>query len=73
MAEIRAGRLRRVVDGPALAGVFSLAYEDGAIWGERERGAHVYLHRIARAIDVAPLQRPCADGATGGPPPAPHA
>jgi ribosomal protein S18 acetylase RimI-like enzyme len=24
-------------------------YEDAALWGERERGAHIYLHRIARA------------------------
>ena len=31
------------------AGVFSVAYEDGAIWGGRERGAHIYLHRIVRA------------------------
>lgn len=47
--EIAAGRLLRVIEGDALAGVFSVAYEDPAIWGERERGAHVYLHRIARA------------------------
>jgi hypothetical protein len=26
-----------------------VAYEDEAIWGEHERGEHVYLHRIARA------------------------
>jgi ribosomal protein S18 acetylase RimI-like enzyme len=24
-------------------------YEDAALWGERERHAHIYLHRIARA------------------------
>lgn len=57
--EIEGGRLWRVIDcdmgsetdGGALVGVFSVAYEDAAIWGERERGAHVYLHRIARAAD----------------------
>ena len=49
LAEVEAGRLFRVMDGDALVGVFSVAYEDEAIWGERERGEHVYLHRIARA------------------------
>lgn len=47
--EIEAGRLLRVMDGGALVGVFSVAYEDAAIWGEHERGEHIYLHRIARA------------------------
>jgi ribosomal protein S18 acetylase RimI-like enzyme len=47
--EINSGILFRVVDGDALVGVFSAVYEDGAIWGERERRAHIYLHRIARA------------------------
>ena len=50
IAEIETGRLFRVMDGDALAGVFSVAYEDEAIWGERERGEHIYLHRIARAV-----------------------
>ena len=49
ITEIEARRLFRVMDGDALAGVFSVAYEDDAIWGERERGEHIYLHRIARA------------------------
>jgi ribosomal protein S18 acetylase RimI-like enzyme len=48
LAEIREGRLFRIMDVSALAGVFTVAYEDGAIWGELERGAHIYLHRIAR-------------------------
>jgi hypothetical protein len=48
LAEIREGRLFRIMDGSALAGVFTVAYEDDAIWGELERGAHIYLHRIAR-------------------------
>jgi hypothetical protein len=46
--EIRSGRLFRVMDGDTLAGVFTVAYEDGAIWGDMERGSHIYLHRIAR-------------------------
>jgi ribosomal protein S18 acetylase RimI-like enzyme len=49
--EIHAGLLMRVVDGVAAVGVFSVAYEDPAIWGEHERGDHIYLHRIARAAD----------------------
>ena len=49
LAELEAGRLYRVMDGEALVGVFSVAWEDGAIWGDLERGEHIYLHRIARA------------------------
>ena len=49
LAEIRAARLFRVIDDQTIAAVFSVAYEDPAIWGELERGAHLYLHRIARA------------------------
>lgn len=49
LAEIEGGRLYRVMDGDGLAGIFSVAYDDAAIWGARERGAHLYLHRIARA------------------------
>jgi ribosomal protein S18 acetylase RimI-like enzyme len=53
LEEIEAGRLLRVLDGGRLVGVFSVAYEDAAIWGADERGAHVYLHRIARTGDQA--------------------
>lgn len=49
LREIAAGHLMRVLDGSEVAGVFSVAYEDPAIWEEEERGAHLYLHRIARA------------------------
>ncbi|HEY9428257.1 MAG TPA: GNAT family N-acetyltransferase [Gemmatimonadaceae bacterium] len=49
VTEIETGRLFRVMDGDALAGVFSVTYDDEAIWGEGERGEHIYLHRIARA------------------------
>jgi ribosomal protein S18 acetylase RimI-like enzyme len=48
LGEVESERLLRVVDGDVLVGVFSVAYEDAAIWGEDERGAHIYLHRIAR-------------------------
>ena len=53
LAEVEAERLYRVLDGDTLAGVFSVALEDPAIWGEHERGAHLYLHRIARSEDSA--------------------
>ncbi len=49
ITEIETGRLFRLMDGDALAGVFTVAHEDEAIWGERESGEHIYLHRIARA------------------------
>ena len=49
LAEISSGALYRVVDGSAFVGVFSAVYEDEPIWGELERGAHIYLHRIARS------------------------
>ena len=49
LEEVGAGRLYRVVDGRDPAGVFSVAFRDDAIWGELERGMHIYLHRIARA------------------------
>ena len=47
--QMEAGLLFRVLNGDALVGVFTVAYEDPAIWGELERGAHIYLHRFARA------------------------
>ena len=53
LSEVEAGRLLRVVDGDTLVGVFSVAYEDAAIWGEHERNAHIYLHRIVRAAGYA--------------------
>ena len=49
LGEIESGNLFRVLDGDAFVGVFSVAYEDAAIWGDDERGAHIYLHRFARA------------------------
>ncbi|HEV7992879.1 MAG TPA: GNAT family N-acetyltransferase [Gemmatimonadaceae bacterium] len=49
LGEIEAGRLHRIMHDDTVAGVFTVAYDDAAIWAERERGAHLYLHRIARA------------------------
>jgi GNAT superfamily N-acetyltransferase len=49
LAEVDAECLFRVVENATLVGIFSVAYEDAAIWDDRERGAHIYLHRIARA------------------------
>jgi hypothetical protein len=49
LSEIEKGRLMRVSAGDAISGIFSVAYEDPAIWGPHERGVHIYLHRIARA------------------------
>ena len=48
LAEISSGALLRVLDGEDLVGVFTAVYEDAALWAERERHAHIYLHRIAR-------------------------
>ena len=47
--EIDTHLLFLIVEELSLAGVFSVAYEDAAIWGEREKGEHIYLHRIVRA------------------------
>jgi ribosomal protein S18 acetylase RimI-like enzyme len=53
VAQIASGQLFGVMAADALVGVFTVAYEDAAIWGQRERGAHVYLHRIARVSSYA--------------------
>ena len=47
--EIASGVLLRVVDESVVYGVFSMIDEDALIWGAAERGAYLYLHRIARA------------------------
>lgn len=49
LTEVHAGHLLRVLEGDTLVGIFSVAHEDPAIWGDDERGEHIYLHRIARA------------------------
>lgn len=53
LAKVRARQLFLVVDNDVLAGTFAISYQDQAVWGERERGAHVYLHRIARSSSLA--------------------
>jgi len=50
--EIDRSRLLCIVDGDQVAGVFSVAYDDSALWGDRERGEHVYLHRLAKSADA---------------------
>jgi len=49
LADVAAERVFCVFRGEALAGVFTMVDADPIIWGELERGAHLYLHRIARA------------------------
>lgn len=49
LAEVDRGHLLRVMNGAVMGGVFSIAHRDDPIWGEYERGEHLYLHRIARA------------------------
>jgi ribosomal protein S18 acetylase RimI-like enzyme len=49
LEEVADGRLFLLYEGEETAGVFSVAYADPAIWGALERGAHLYLHRIARS------------------------
>lgn len=46
--EIDAGCLFCVKDDASLVGVFTMVEEDALIWGDDERGEHLYLHRIAR-------------------------
>jgi GNAT superfamily N-acetyltransferase len=53
LGEIDARHLFRVSHEGAVVGVFSVAYEDAAIWGPFERGAHLYLHRVARTSDYS--------------------
>lgn len=38
-----------VFKGATLAGVFTLLDADPVIWGDLERGEHLYIHRMARA------------------------
>jgi hypothetical protein len=52
-AEIHAGRLFRVIMDSVLAGVFSVALDDRAIWGPLDGGEHLYLHRIARTAQFS--------------------
>jgi ribosomal protein S18 acetylase RimI-like enzyme len=49
LEDISAGRLFKVIADDVLAGAFILVERDDAIWGDLERGDHLYLHRIARS------------------------
>ena len=49
MSEIRERKLFCIMDNDTMIGTFAITYEDQAVWGDRERGAHVYLHRISRS------------------------
>lgn len=52
LEEIDGEQLLCVETKHGLAGVFSVAYDDAALWGDRERNDHVYLHRIAKSANV---------------------
>ncbi len=47
LEEISGKRHWKVLEGDTIAGVFSVMYNDPAIWLERDRDPAVYLHRIA--------------------------
>lgn len=49
LREVAAQRVLGVFKGQALAGVFTLLDSDPVIWGNLERGEHLYIHRMARA------------------------
>ena len=49
LAEIAEGRIHIVRDGATVAGIFTVAYDDPAIWDGDDREAYVYVHRVARA------------------------
>ena len=46
MADVESDLLMKVVDGENIVCIFSICYEDGLIWREKEQGNAVYLHRI---------------------------
>ena len=50
VSQMDAGELFCVYEDGELLGVFTVAWEDEAIWGDLERGAHLYLHRLARSM-----------------------
>lgn len=47
LEEISGKRHWKVLEGEAIAGVFSVMYNDPVIWLERDQDPAVYLHRIA--------------------------
>lgn len=53
LGEIGEQRIFIVSDGGVVAGIFTLAYDDPAIWHGDDRASYVYLHRIARTLSYA--------------------
>ena len=49
--EVRDGRHYKILDGDAVACVFSVVYNDPIIWKEKDEQPSVYLHRIATNPD----------------------
>lgn len=45
--EINESRLFKILEAGTVACVFSIAFSDAMIWGEKDRDSSVYLHRIA--------------------------
>ncbi len=45
--EILQNRLWKIIENNEIACIFSIAFSDEAIWGERDKDKSVYLHRIA--------------------------
>jgi GNAT superfamily N-acetyltransferase len=44
--EIRENRLWKILEGEEIACIFSIAYSDPLIWGERADESALYIHRI---------------------------
>jgi len=49
LREVAEQQVFGVFKGGTLAGVFTLLDADPLIWGDLERGEHLYIHRMARA------------------------
>ncbi|MEM6769648.1 MAG: GNAT family N-acetyltransferase [Bacteroidota bacterium] len=47
LIEINKNCLLKVLGNDLVVGMFCIADEDRAVWGQREQGNHIYLHRIA--------------------------
>lgn len=45
--EIGDGRLWKIVEGSGISCIFSIAFSDALIWGEKDQDSAIYLHRIA--------------------------
>lgn len=45
--EISESRLWKIIENNEIACVFSIAFSDELIWGEKDKDSSIYLHRIA--------------------------